>query len=177
MAELATERVYLRPLSAQDATQTYADWMNDPQVNQYLETRHSPQSVESCRAFIEQCNADPASHLFGIFLQQGHRHVGNVKLGFVNSYYQRGQVSLFIGDKTCWGQGLSSEVVRLITAYGFDSLGLHRLEAGCYEDNLASLRIFLKAGYTVEGFMREHVTLNGRRMGCFWLGKLHNEHA
>ncbi|WVM94098.1 GNAT family protein [Halopseudomonas pachastrellae] len=65
----------------------------------------------------------------------------------------------------------------MITAYGFDSLGLHRLEAGCYEDNLASLRIFLKAGYTVEGFMREHVTLNGRRMGCFWLGKLHNEHA
>ena len=153
MAELATERVYLRPLSAQDATQTYADWMNDPQVNQYLETRHSPQSVESCRAFIEQCNADPASHLFGIFLQQGHRHVGNVKLGFVNSHYQRGQVSLFIGDKACWGQGLSSEVVRLITAYGFDSLGLHRLEAGCYEDNLASLRIFLKRSCRLPDFL------------------------
>ena len=105
MAELATERVYLRPLSAQDATQTYADWMNDPQVNQYLETRHSPQSVESCRAFIEQCNADPASHLFGIFLQQGDRHVGNVKLGFVNSHYQRGQVSLLLATRHVGGRG------------------------------------------------------------------------
>jgi len=177
MSKIETARLTLRPLQASDATQAYADWLNDPEVNRYLETRHSQQSLESCAAFIEQCNADSGSHLFGIFNRASGQHIGNAKIGFISSHYQRGQLSLFIGEKAFWGQGLSSELVRALTEYGFQTLGLNRIEAGCYEDNLASLRVFLKAGYTVEGFMREQVTLDGKRMGCFWLGVLASEYT
>ena len=177
MSGIETARLALRPLQVSEATQVYADWLNDPEVNRYLETRHSLQTVESCAAFIEQCNADPNSHLFGIFHRASGKHIGNAKIGFISAPYQRGQVSLFIGEKAFWGQGLSSELVRALTEYGFQTLGLNRLEAGCYEDNLASLRVFLKAGYTVEGFLREQVTLDGRRMGCFWLGVLASEYS
>lgn len=177
MADLPIEttRLVLRPLTTADVTQRYADWMNDPQVNQYLETRHSVQTVESCADFIDSCNQDPGSHLFGIFLKENQQHIGNVKLGFVNHHYLRGQVSLFIGEKSLWGKGLSTEVVDGITRFGFGGLGLHRLEAGCYEDNLGSLRVFLKCGYTVEGFLREHVAQDGQFRGCFWLGVLADE--
>ncbi|MEH6499798.1 MAG: GNAT family protein [Pseudoalteromonas distincta] len=176
MSTLETERMILRPLTEADASQQYADWLNDPEVNQFLETRHFAQTVESCRAFIQQCNADPGSYLLGVFLKETGQHIGNVKVGFINSYYQRGQVSLFIGEKTFWGHGLSSELVRKVTRFAFEDLGLNRLEAGCYENNLASLRVFLKCGYTVEGFMREQVTLNGKRMGVFWLGMIKHEY-
>ncbi|WP_312299028.1 GNAT family N-acetyltransferase [Stutzerimonas nitrititolerans] len=176
MAEIETARLFLRRLDAADATQTYADWLNDPEVNRYLETRHAPQTPESCMAFIRQCNEDPGSKLFGVFLKETGRHIGNAKIGFLNARYQHAQLSLFIGEKSYWGQGFSSELVRSLTAYGFEKMGLHRLEAGCYEDNLASLRVFLKAGYVVEGFMRDHVTLDGKRQGCFWLGALAHEY-
>lgn len=175
MAELETSRLSLRYLSASDASGTYVGWLNDPEVNRYLETRHAHQTVQSCRDFIEQCNADAGSHLFGVFLKATGEHIGNAKIGFINSRYQRGQVSLFIGEKQYWAQGLSSELVLALTNYGLTHLGLHRLEAGCYEDNLASLRVFLKSGYTVEGFMRDQVTLDGRRLGCFSLGILARE--
>ena len=177
MSEVETPRLCLRHLGPSDATETYAGWLNDPQVNRYLETRHVLQTPESCREFIAQCNADPGSKLFGVFLKETGKHIGNAKIGFINSHYRRGQLSLFIGEKHCWGQGLSSELVRALTAYGFEHLGLHRLEAGCYEDNLASLRVFLKSGYVVEGFMRDQVTLDGRRTGCFWLGVLAREYC
>lgn len=175
MIELNTQRLYLRPLKPSDATLEYANWLNNPEVNQYLETRHSVQSVESCRDFIINCNADPATFLFGVFLKETNRHIGNAKIGFINSIYKRGQVSLFIGDKGSWGKGLSTEVVKELSRYGFENLGLHRLEAGCYEDNLASLKVFLRNGYIVEGFMREQVVLNDRRLGCFGLGLLAHE--
>lgn len=175
MVRIETSRLYLRPLAVEDANDTYAGWLNDPEVNRYLETRHSRQTVKSCSDFIQQCNADPASHLYGVFISETDTHIGNAKIGFINSLYQRGQVSLFIGEKQYWGQGFSSEVVQALTQYGFEQLGLLRLEAGIYEDNLASLRVFLKCGYTVEGFMREQVTLDGRRLGCFWLGILADE--
>ncbi len=172
---LESDRLLLRPLTGHDATQDYADWLNDQEVNQYLETRHSPQTQRSCVEFIEKMNSDPASHLFGIFLKADGRHIGNAKLGFVNAQYQTGELSFFIGDKAQWGKGLTSEVVRLLTRYGFETLKLERIESGCYEQNLASLRVLLKSGYSVEGFRRRSVVLNGHRVGSFWLGILKHE--
>lgn len=172
---LETPRILLRPLTVADATQAYADWLNDPEVNRYLETRFAIQTRDSCRTFIEQTNADPDHHLFGIFLKGGDTHVGNAKLGFINSHHRSGQISLFIGDKGQWGKGLAREVVHAITAHGFQDLALERIEAGCYEDNLASLRVFLNVGYTVEGFFRKSVIRNGNRSGSFWLGMLKHE--
>lgn len=175
MATIETNRLILRTLSENDASERYVNWLNDPDVNQYLETRHTEQTLESCKEFITSCNTDPGSHLFGIFEKDNNAHIGNAKIGFLNERYQRGQVSLFLGEKDCWGKGFSTEVVGALTRYGFTDLELHRLEAGCYEDNLASLRVFLKNGYTVEGFMRDQVILDGRRLGCFWLGIVKHE--
>lgn len=175
MMEIETKRLYLRILTDKDVTNRYVGWLNDPEVNQYLETRHEVQTLESCLRFIDDCNFSPSTKLFGIFYKEDNAHIGNAKIGFINPHYQRGQVSIFIGEKSYWGQGLSSEVVNALTHYGFNELGLHRLEAGCYEDNLASLRVFLKNGYTIEGFLRHQVTLGGRRLGCFWLGILNHE--
>jgi RimJ/RimL family protein N-acetyltransferase len=165
----------MRPLSEEDATQRYVDWLNDPVVNRYLETRHSTQTVGSCKAFIEQCDRDEYAHLYGIFMRDTGKHIGNAKLGFIHEQYARGELSLFIGDKDFWGKGLAGEVVQGLTQYGFECLELEKVEAGCYEDNLASLRVFLKAGYTVEGFKRSHVESSGSRSGCFMLGIIKSE--
>jgi len=171
-----TERLYLRNLLKEDVSEKYVSWLNDPDVNKYLEVRQSEQTIESCIKFIQNCNDDPCSNLFGIFEKENGEHIGNAKIGFINKHYQRGQISLFIGEKIFWGKGYSTEVVKALTEHGFNRLGLHRLEAGCYEDNLASLRVFLKNGYAVEGFFRNHFLVNGTRQGCFWLGRLNYEY-
>ncbi|WP_025652959.1 MULTISPECIES: GNAT family N-acetyltransferase [unclassified Psychrobacter] len=175
MSLIETERLILRPLDISDASQEYVDWLNDPDVNQYLETRHSVQTLESCIDFIKSCNNDPTTYLFGIFLKESNKHIGNVKIGAINTIYKRGQLSLFIGDKECWGKGYSRELVKSITNYAFEHLGLSRMEAGCYEDNIGSLKVFLKSGYNVEGFFRDHVIHDDKYQGCFWLGALKDE--
>lgn len=165
----------LRPLCVEMVTEEYVGWLNNPEINRYLEVRHFHNTLESCKEFVEQSNADPCSYLFGIF-DKDNKHIGNAKLGFINTLYKRGEISLFIGDKNYWGRGIGYHVVHALTEFGFKRLGLHRIEAGCYASNQASLRVFLKAGYTVEGFKREHVLSEGEFEGCFWLGKLSSEH-
>lgn len=171
---LQVESIFLKPLAAEMVTEEYVGWLNNPEVNQYLEVRHFNNTLETCKEFVELTNSDPCSYLFGIF--DHNKHIGNAKLGFINTIYKRGQISLFIGDKSYWGKGIGYQVVHALTEFGFTQLGLHRIEAGCYANNQASLRVFLKAGYTVEGFMREHVMSDGKFVGCFWLGKLASEH-
>ena len=174
--DLVAHRLYLRPLRDEDVTQEYVYWLNNPEVNRYLETRHSIQTLDTCREFVRRCNTDDSEHLFGVFLNDSDRHIGNAKLGFINQLHRRGQISLFIGEKSFWGQGLAQEIVQVLTRYGFSRLGLERIEAGCYEANLSSLRVFLSVGYTVEGFFRSHaISASGCRTGCFWMAILKHE--
>lgn len=172
---IETAQTYMRPLREEDATPTYAAWLNDPEINQYLETRYATQSVESCKEFIRDCNADPNSHLFGVFAKDTDTHIGNAKLGFIKPRHRTGQFSLFIGDKNYWGKGVSVEVISGVTHFGFETLGLVRVEAGCYEPNRAALHMMLKAGYQEEGRLRSHVELAGERCDVLWLAMLKDD--
>lgn len=175
MQELTSKRLYFRTLTEDDATSTYADWLNNPVVNRFLEVRHTRQDIETCRAFIRACNADSGCFLFGIFVDHGKSHIGNIKLGPIDWRNKSGQIGLLIGDQSCWGAGYGSEAISAITRFSFNEQGLNRLEAGCYEENLGSLRAFLRSGYYLEGFFRKKYILDGKRTGCFWLAILKDE--
>lgn len=175
MLTLRSPRLALRKLTAADATPAYAAWLNDPEVNRYLETRYNVQTIESCREFIAQMNASDAQHLFGMFLAETGQHIGNIKVGFVDRRNRSAQVSLFIGEKSVWGKGYATEAIQAVSSHAFFDLDLQRLEAGVYQGNFGSLQAFLKVGYTVEGFFRRKYVLDGHLVGCFWLGVLKDE--
>ena len=177
MIELSSERLFYQTLNVEDVNQRYVDWLNDPNVNRYLETRHKHQSIASCQTFVADMESSSSHHLFGVFLRDSGKHIGNTKLGFINPHYKRAQLSLFIGEKGCWGKGFATEIIKTITSWGFNELELEKIEAGCYDSNMGSLRAFLKAGYQVEGYLRKNIVLDGQRIGSFWLGILPNEVA
>ena len=175
MFELSSKRLIYKTLTVDNVSQTYVDWLNDPEVNCYLETRHMHQTAESCRSYVADMEISSTNNLFGIYLRESGQHIGNVKLGFINPYYQRAQLSLFIGEKDCWEKGFATETIKAITSWGFNDLKLEKIEAGCYDKNIGSLRAFLKAGYQVEGYLRKNIILDDERIGSFWLGALPND--
>lgn len=46
---LEGNKVYLRNVQIDDVNNTYYEWMNDKDTNQYMETRFYPQTIESIR--------------------------------------------------------------------------------------------------------------------------------
>jgi RimJ/RimL family protein N-acetyltransferase len=61
-----------------------------------------------------------------------------------------------------WGRGYATEAASTMVGYGFDELGLNRIQAHHLARNPASGRVLEKAGFTHEGFHRAHVLKNGR---------------
>jgi RimJ/RimL family protein N-acetyltransferase len=56
------------------------------------------------------------------------------------------------------GQGIAPTAVRLLARFGFEELGLHRLELVIDVDNERSIRVAEKAGAVLEGVARNRVT-------------------
>lgn len=174
--ELATSRVVLRPLCEADVSDSYVQWLNDPRVNRFLESRFHRHTLASCVEFVQRCNSSAEDHLFGIFLKDEGVHVGNVKLGFVSQIHSRGEIGIMIGEQRAWGKGYGKEAIYALTRYAFESVALRRVEAGCAELNVASRNAFLAVGFRVEGLLRSHwVDVDGQRIGCLRMGALPGE--
>lgn len=156
-----SERLAFRPLTAADCNTAYLGWLNDPAINRFLETRHSEQSLESIHAFVEGVNGRENEHLFGMFLRADDRHIGNIKVGPISAIHQRGDVSLFIGERAAWGAGYACEAISAISRFSFEVLGVKKLCSGMYAENLGSFRAFLKAGYKHEGTRRHQGMIDG----------------
>jgi [ribosomal protein S5]-alanine N-acetyltransferase len=71
------------------------------------------------------------------------------------------EVGYWLGE-ACWGRGVVTEALTLFTAHAFKELGLLRLFALPFADNLASIRVLEKAGFEREGILRSSSVKYGK---------------
>lgn len=149
-------RIYLRKVCLDDVTDAYHSWMNDTDVNRFLETRFSPQSKQDIELYVQATTADPDSLFLAIIVAAAHQHIGNIKIGPINRSHQFADLSLIIGEKTYWRSGYGTEAISLACNYAFKVLRLHKLSAGFYADNIGSIKAFKNNGFTEEGLRKNH---------------------
>ena len=58
---LYSKRLLLRALEPSDLSSTYLSWLNDTDVNRYLETRFVPQTMETLQSYWQDNRDDPAN--------------------------------------------------------------------------------------------------------------------
>lgn len=168
---IETRRLLLRTLAPSDVGQHYLAWLTDPEITRYLEIRFTPvRSAGELVSFVQSTNASADSLLLGIFLREGQRHIGNIKLGPIQSDHRRAELGFLVGEKDCWGQGYASEAIAALSRYGLDRLGLEKITSGCYASNVGSAKALLKAGFVQEATIPSHVVCEGRRVASWLFG-------
>ncbi len=71
--------------------------------------------------------------------------------------------------KPFWGRGIMTEAVKKVTEFGFSEFGLVRITANVFHFNAGSARVLEKAGYRLEGNLRNHY----KKDGTIFDGKLY----
>jgi len=155
------ENLMLRPVELSDVNDDYVRWMNDADVNRFMETRFRAQSRKDVEGYVTSMIEKANVYFFAILLQDKAKHIGNIKLEVTSPIHRRGEISLFVGEKGHWGKGFASEAIRLVKDFGIKDLGLHKLTAGCYSDNQGSARAFEKAGFLREAVLRGEYLCEG----------------
>jgi [ribosomal protein S5]-alanine N-acetyltransferase len=59
------------------------------------------------------------------------------------------------------GRGLMTHALQEAVRYAFDELGLHRVEANIQPDNVRSIALAQRAGFTKEGFSPAYLFIDG----------------
>lgn len=160
--EIATDRLRLAPLDPGNVNPRYPEWLNDPEVTRFLETRLDAQSLETARQYVISNNDSDNALLFGIFEKATDTHIGNIRISEISWQHKHGEVGLIIGEKSKWGKGYAQEAITALTDHAFQKLKLRKLVAGCYLSNVGSLQAFKRAGYIQVGRLQSHWNLGGR---------------
>lgn len=75
--------------------------------------------------------------------------------------FQNAYLGYYLAEKFT-GKGYMSEAVRLILRFAFKELKLHRVEANVQPENLASIAVLQRCGFTREGFSPKYLKIGGR---------------
>lgn len=167
---LEGQRIYLRPITEADANSTYLGWLNNTEVNRYLESRFSQHTIEGLKEYINGINRSQSYVFMAIVTKAGDRHIGNIKLGPIDRYHRLGDIGLIIGEKAYWGQGIATEAIALLADHAFNQLKLHKLTAGCYANNQGSAKAFLKVGFAEEARLKSQCLSDGVYVDRICLG-------
>lgn len=86
--------------------------------------------------------------------------LGRINLsGVIKPYYNKAVLGYRIGESHA-GKGVATQAVRLLLNEAFDRLGLWRIEAQVREENLGSIRVLEKNGFSIYGRARQGMHFN-----------------
>ena len=166
--ELRTSRLLLRPFRGPDLPEIVR-LAGHPQIaaaTLYVPHPYAPSDAETWLGNHAPAAAAGTGFTFAITTREG-RLVGAMGLDVVPRH-RRAELGYWIGVEH-WGRGVATEAAAAVLGFGFETLGLNRIEAHCFVGNRVSARVLEKLGMRFEGILRQHVVKDGTpRDGLFY---------
>lgn len=159
---IETERLILRPLTLDDAPAMFTNWVTDQEVARYV-TWDIHTSLEETREllslWVKQYD-QPDVYIWGMVIKETGELIGTFAFTGVSDRDQVAELGYAIG-KNWWNHGYTTEAGLAILSFGFDQLGLNRIQAVHDVRNPASGRVMEKLGMTYEGTIRQARLVKG----------------
>jgi [ribosomal protein S5]-alanine N-acetyltransferase len=155
-------RVLLRPLREDDLAESVRVWT--PELRYcYGGSRLAPAAdpeahLAGKRRWFDRVRRGEEGHVFAI--ETDDRYIGFAILGKLDG---DGNASYRVGleNPEYWGRGYGMEVTRLMLRYAFEDLDLHRVHLRVTAYNLRARGCYEKAGFRVEGVLRQSFQVDG----------------
>jgi RimJ/RimL family protein N-acetyltransferase len=144
---LSAERFSLRQGSVNDA-QRICDLMQDPSISQNLASAPWPYTVEDAKSYLSGIGTS-ADELDWVMDHPEFGVMGSIHMSITRRHF-RGYLGFWLG-KEFRGQGFMAEAILRVSEFGFTEIGLERIEAEHFAQNMASGRAMEKAGMVKEG--------------------------
>lgn len=162
MPVLETERLILRPMRVSDAYDMY-EYASRSDVTEYL--LWSPHTsffqTKEYLSYIEARYAAVEFYDWAVTLKETGKMIGTAGFTRIDSSSDLGEIG-YVLNPQYHGMGVATEAASRVVRFGFDNLGLNRIEAKFMKGNDASLAVMRKLGMSFEGYLRDYMLVKGR---------------
>lgn len=151
--DLSSKRLLYHRLSNQHITEDYVDWLNDDDVNIFLETKGN-YTLDKLKMYVEE-HFKNEIYFWAIHLKDNNKHIGNIKIDPIDNETKSGEYGILMGDKMHWGKGYAKEASFRIIQYCFEELKLSKITLGVIEDNVKAIMLYKKLGFQIDQIKKE----------------------
>jgi RimJ/RimL family protein N-acetyltransferase len=170
--------VRLAAADSEADAEVMASWSRDSEYLRLLDSDPAmPESAKRRKASIIEWMEHERPNSFGFMIRTlaDDRLIGFVGLGGIDWPNGDGFVGIGIGKREDWGKGYGTDAMRAILRFAFAELNLHRVSLSVYAYNPRAIRSYEKAGFIVEGRLRQTVYRDGQRSDEVCMGILRQE--
>jgi RimJ/RimL family protein N-acetyltransferase len=150
-------------------------WYTDPEIARLTRYQTRPMTPSEIERFFHGRLLAPDALAYTIHELSARRPVGFTTFSSLDADNGSVLFHITIGEPDAWGRGLGTEATELMLAHAFDRLGLHRVGLSVFAFNTRALRAYDKAGFRVEGRVREAIRRDGRHWDEIQMGVLRDE--
>lgn len=160
MDPLTGDGVRLREFQAADLD-GYLAIVGDDRVTNWLsfDSQDQVTAAKALTAVVERSRQpERPDYLLAVTRLDDDRMIGFARLG------PTGVRAAHLGYAIAadhWGHGYATEAARTMLKFAFGPLELHRVSAAIGPENLASVAVVKRLGFSYEGRIRHHVFTNG----------------
>ncbi|AOS62190.1 GNAT family N-acetyltransferase [Actinoalloteichus hymeniacidonis] len=168
--------VRLRPIEPAEA-EAHWRWNNDPEVMRWFSTGFPVSRTRFIEGYADRPPNSFERTVLGIETVHDGRLIGLISLGDTAHEIGSADFDIYIGEKECWGKGYGTEATRLACRFGFDTMGLRRIQLWVADANAAAIAVYRKVGFVEEGRARRTLRVHGVWHDMVLMGLLDDEFA
>lgn len=157
--ELQSQRLRLRLVSHEDLDIIH-ELHSLPETDRY-NTLGIPTSVEQTQTLLNEWIEEYPTLRYTFYIETPQKQfVGLAGIKIAKLNYRSAELWYKIHPRE-WNKGYATELVKQLLKFCFGDLDMHRVEAGCASENMASKKVLEKNGFLVEGLKRKKLPIRG----------------
>ena len=165
------ENIFLRQVDPTDATLLLL-WENNPENWKVSETE-APFSLREIEDYIATASNIRVNKQLRLIIckRESKNPIGTIDLFDVDFKNKRAGVGILISNKNERQKGFASEALKLMSEYASKMLNFKQLHCLVQSDNLKSISLFEKQGFTKTGVRKNWYYNNGKELDAYFYQK------
>lgn len=171
--KLETERLILREVEDSDVRELARN-LNNLNISKWVTTMPYPYTEEDALWWIndnkkkKKENPRTNYHL-RIVLKETGEAIGTVGIFHFDEYKIKSELGYWLAEPH-WKKGYMKEAVQELIRFGFEELGLNKINIPCFAENPGSNALAKSLGFTLEGALKQSIR-------CMATEKVHDENV
>ncbi len=174
--QIETERLILKEVSLANSMDMFEIFSDEETLKYYdVEPVHKVAEVNKLIEVLQNRFKNKRGIRWGLYLKDSGKLIGTCGYHDVNGEALRAEIGYEL-SRDFWRKGYMKEALEAILDYGFNNMGLNRIQALVVPENEKSIGILKRFGFTKEGVLRDYEYFRRGFKHCTMLSILKREY-